>query len=67
MKMKGNYLYLSVINTAGGEKKRSFRSAKGDGHGLGLNRIDEVVRKYDGYLTRASEEGAFSTEILLPQ
>lgn len=67
MEMKGNYLYLSVINTASGKKKHSFRSSKGEGHGLGLGRIDQVVRKYDGYLTRASEDGAFSTEILLPQ
>ena len=67
MAMKGNFLYLSVINTAAGKKKHSFRSNKGEGHGLGLGRIDQVVRKYDGYLTRASEDGVFSTEIILPQ
>ena len=67
MEMKGNFLYLSVINTAAGKKKHSFRSTKGEGHGLGLGRIDQVVRKYDGYLTRASEDGVFSTEIILPQ
>ncbi len=67
MEMKGNYLYLSVTNTAEGGKKHSFRSTKGDGHGFGLSRIDTIVKKYGGYLTRASEDGAFSTEILLPQ
>lgn len=67
MEMKGNYLYLVLTNTAGGKKKQSFRTAKGEGHGLGLVRVDAIVKKYGGYVTRASEDGAFSTEILLPQ
>ncbi len=67
MEMKGNYLYLSLINTADGVKKHGFKTSKGEGHGFGLARVDAVVKKYSGYLTRASEDGAFSTEILLPQ
>lgn len=67
MEMKGNYLYLSLTNTAEGAKKHSFKTTKGDGHGFGLARIDAIVKKYGGYLTRASENGAFSTEVLLPQ
>ena len=67
MEMKGNYLYFALTNTAKGEKKHSFRSTKGKGHGLGLSRVDTAVKKYGGYVTRASEAGAFSTEILLPQ
>jgi len=67
MEMKGNYLYLALTNTAAGEKKRSLRSTKGEGHGLGITRIDSIVKKYGGYVARASEDGAFSTEILLPQ
>lgn len=67
MEMKGNYLYISVINTAGGKKKTSYRTTKGEGHGFGLKRIDMIVEKYGGYITRASEDEAFSTEILLPQ
>ncbi len=67
MEMKGNYLYLSLINTAGGKKKHSFRTTKGEGHGLGISRTDAIVKKYGGYITRASEDEAFSTEILLPQ
>ena len=65
--MKGNYLYIAVTNTAGGTKKRSFKSTKGEGHGFGIVRIDTIVKKYGGYVTRASEDGAFSTEVLLPQ
>ncbi len=67
MEMKGHYLYFALTNTAAGEKQHSFTSHKGAGHGLGLSRIDAVVKKYDGHITRASESGAFSTEILLPQ
>lgn len=67
MEMKGNYLYLSLTNTAKGQKKHSFKTTKGEGHGYGLARVDAIVKKYGGYLTRASEDGAFSTEILLPQ
>lgn len=67
MEMKGNYLYLALTNTAGGKKKHSFQTSKGEGHGFGIARIDAIVKKYGGYATRASEDGAFSTEILLPQ
>lgn len=66
MEMKGNYLYLALTNTAGGKKKRSLRTTKGEGHGFGISRVDAIVKKYGGYVTRASEDGAFSTEILLP-
>lgn len=67
MEMKGTYLYLALTNTAGGRKKHSFGTTRGEGHGLGLSRVDAVVQKYGGYVTRASEDEAFSTEILLPQ
>ncbi len=66
MEMKGNYLYIALTNTAGGKKKSSLRTSKGEGHGFGINRVDAVVKKYGGYVTRASEDGAFSTEVLLP-
>ena len=44
-----------------------FKTTKGDGHGFGLVRIDDIVARYGGYLSRNSEDGAFTTEILLPQ
>ncbi len=46
---------------------RLFRSTKGADHGLGLVRIDSIVDRLDGYISRNSEDGAFTTEILLPQ
>ena len=67
MEMKGNYLYMALTNTAAGKKKQSFRSTKGEGHGFGIARADDIVKKYGGYITRASEDEAFSTEVLLPQ
>ena len=30
-------------------------------------RIDSIVERLDGYVNRNSEDGAFTTEILLPQ
>ena len=71
MDMKGSQLYISFTNFApGGKLKQSggrFATTKGSGHGFGLLRIDSVVERLGGYLRRASEEGAFTTEILLPQ
>lgn len=71
MDMKGTQLYLSFTNfTAGKRLKKKgglFASTKGQGHGLGLIRIDEIVRRCEGYISRNSEDGAFTTEILLPQ
>ena len=68
--MKGSHLYMSFSNTAAGGKKPAwdgrFHSSKGGGHGLGLPRVDGIVKRHSGYITRASEEGAFSTEVLLP-
>lgn len=71
MDMKNTQLYLSFTNLTASKKLTKvngrFRSAKGEGHGFGLVRIDTIVERCGGYLRRASEDGAFTTEILLPQ
>lgn len=71
MEMKNTQLYLSFTNLTAGKKLKKygerFRTTKGEGHGLGLARIDSIVEKLDGYLSRGSEDGAFTTELLLPQ
>ena len=68
--LRGNQLYISFLNfTSGGKLTKIgnlFKSTKGGEHGLGLSRIDDVVKRLGGYLSRNSEEGAFTTEILLP-
>ena len=71
MDMKGSQLYISFTNFTSTKKLakmgKVFRSTKGDGHGFGLVRIDSIVERLDGYLSRNSEDGAFTTEILIPQ
>ena len=71
MDMKGTQLYISFTNFTAGKKLPKadgrFRTTKGEGHGFGLVRIDAIVARLDGYLSRNSEDGAFTTEILLPQ
>lgn len=67
MDMKNTQLYMSFTNLTATKKQLRFKSAKGEGHGFGLVRIDDIVARYGGYLSRNSEDGAFTTEILLPQ
>lgn len=71
MDMKGSQLYISFTNlTAAGKRQKQggrFRTTKGEGHGFGLVRVDTIVERLGGWLSRNSEDGAFTTEILLPQ
>lgn len=71
MDMKNTQLYISVTNATAAKKGQKqngrFHTTKGEGHGFGLMRIDNIVERYGGYLSRNSEEGAFTTELLLPQ
>ena len=71
MDMKNTQLYISFTNFTAGKKMKKegklFRTTKGEGHGFGLVRIDAIVERLGGYISRNSEDGAFTTEILLPQ
>ena len=71
MDIKGTQLYISFTNFTAGKKLKKlgnmFATTKGDGHGFGLVRIDAIVERLEGYISRNSEDGAFTTEILLPQ
>lgn len=71
MEMKNTQLYISFTNTTAQKKQKKengrFASTKGSGHGYGLVRIDTIIERYQGYIRRGSEDGAFTTEILLPQ
>ena len=70
MDMKNTQLYLSFFNLTARKKQAKvagrFKSTKGEGHGLGLVRIDSIVERLGGYLSRNIEDGALTTEILLP-
>ena len=71
MDMKSTQLYISFTNFTASRKMKKegklFRSTKGQGHGFGLARINAIVERLDGYISCNSEDGAFTTEILLPQ
>ncbi len=71
MDMKNTQLYISFTNFTAGKKLKKngerYDTTKGEGHGFGLMRIDRIVARHDGYIRRNSEDGAFTTEILLPQ
>ncbi len=66
---KGSQLYLSITNAAGKKQSKKdavFPSSKGGGHGFGLARVRSLIRKYDGILMSDSEDGGFTSEILIP-
>lgn len=71
MDMKGTQLYISFTNFTATKKQSKvnglFQTTKGEGHGFGLVRMDAIVQRLDGYLRCNSEDGAFTTEILIPQ
>ncbi len=69
MCIRKEQLYLSVTNSTSEVIRKldaEYISQKRGDHGHGLRRIDLVVEKYQGYIRRANEAGAFATEIMLP-
>ena len=59
--------YISVTNATSRRRRiQRYYSLKGEGHGLGLYRIDKIVKDRNGYLNRKDEPGVFATEIMLP-
>ena len=71
MDMIQTQLYISFTNLTAEKKMKKegkiFRSTKGEGHGLGMKRMDAIIERLEGYVSRNSEDGAFTTEILLPK
>lgn len=66
---KDTHFYLSVTNAAGQKqikKEAGFFTSKGAGHGFGLARVKALVEKYDGIIMSDSEDGGFTSEILIP-
>jgi len=69
MDLKRDNLYLSVTNSSVGKARKQdgrYISSKGENHGFGLMRVDKIVDKYAGYIKRRDEDGAFTSEIMLP-
>jgi two-component system sensor histidine kinase AgrC len=69
--VKADQLYISVTNASSGGRAKKVQgryvsSKEGKNHGFGLMRVDRIVDKYGGYMKCRDEEGAFTSEILLP-
>lgn len=59
--------YISVSNATSSDKRvTSYQTGKKGEHGYGLYRIDSVVERHEGYLSRNNEPGVFQTEIMIP-
>jgi len=69
-KSQSSQIYISITNaTALSKQKKAqgrYKTTKGKGHGFGLISIDNIIGRYGGFLSRNSEDGAYVTEILLP-
>jgi len=69
MAMKGKMLYFSMLNAAGTKKKKRgsiFLSEKQGMHGFGLKRAEAIIVEKNGWCKYNSEEGAFTSEFLIP-
>jgi sensor histidine kinase regulating citrate/malate metabolism len=67
--LKRDTLYISVTNSSVGKirkKDGQYVSSKKANHGFGLIRVDKMIDKYAGYIKRRDEDGAFTTEVMLP-
>ena len=67
--MKGKMLYFSMLNSAGYKKEKMgtlFMSRKNGIHGFGLRRAKAILEKHGGWCKYNSEDGAFTSEFLVP-
>lgn len=67
--MKGKMLYFSMLNAAGKKRKKTgsrFTSRKTGFHGFGLRRAEAIIEEHGGWVQYNSEDGAFTSEFLVP-
>jgi len=67
--MKGTMLYFSMLNSAGEKRSKTaglFASRKDGIHGFGLRRAQAILEEHGGWVKYNSEEGAFTSEFLVP-
>ena len=67
--VKGKMLYFSMLNSAGEKQKKQdsfFLTKKRGLHGFGLIRTEKIISRYGGWIKFNSEDGAFTTEFLVP-
>ncbi len=67
--MKGKMLYFSMLNASGAKREKVnglFKSAKSGAHGFGLRRAEAIIKDHGGWVKYNSEDGAFTSEFLVP-
>lgn len=67
--MKGKMLYFHMMNSAGSKQKKSgslFSTQKSGLHGFGLHRVESIIEEHCGWCKYNSEDGAFTSEFLVP-
>ncbi len=67
--MKGAMLYFHMTNAAGAKKTKLgslFGSGKAGLHGFGLQRAEKAITDAGGWCKFNSEDGAFTSEFLVP-
>ena len=67
--MKGSMLYFSMLNVAGEKMKKTgslFATHKDGVHGFGLRRAEAILEEHGGWVKYNSEDGAFTSEFLVP-
>lgn len=67
--MKGKMLYFSMLNSAGKKQKKigtRFATKKAGVHGFGLRRAEAILQEKGGWCKYNSEDGAFTSEFLVP-
>lgn len=67
--MKGKMLYFSMLNSSGGKRMKKgslFATQKEGVHGFGLRRAEAILEEHGGWVKYNSEEGAFTSEFLVP-
>lgn len=69
LRMKGNMLYFYLLNSAGKKQAKVgslFKTGKAGAHGFGLHRAEAILRQHGGWVKYNSEDGAFTSEFLVP-
>ncbi len=67
--MKGKMLYFSMLNSAGPKREKAgslFATSKSGAHGFGLKRAEAIIKDHGGWVKYNSEDGAFTSEFLVP-
>ncbi len=69
VRIKGKMMYFYLLNTAGNKKRKVgslFRTVKTGAHGFGLHRAEAILKAHGGWVKFNSEQGAFTSEFLVP-